>query len=152
MQRKTKLTAKKVLAFRKQLSKKLERETKRINNAYHPIIKQFLKENSPVKEGKVYELAAQPDKMIYTPKRAKRFAVYTIRPSYWDDIISIAAGGWWLNADGVPVKWVTYVLTGVSNPVRFVLSKDQTRKPHPQAHEENYQERVKNSKRHLRLK
>jgi hypothetical protein len=113
---------------RSELLKKKEEHLKIINEIYTKIVKQFIDENSPVKNHKVYELIKNGKKR----RGFKRFIIYTQEVSVFDKTdIFIRVGGWWLDNENTPTKWDTMTVMGVSNSAEFVLSENQINKKHP---------------------
>lgn len=118
---------------RNALLQKKKKQAHAINVEYDRILKEFLKENSPVEEHKVYELLTNGRKR----RGFKRYVIYDISVRFWDETIMITVGGWWLNEKDVPTKWDNMTVVGVSNFATFKLSENQTNQKHPESNDHN---------------
>jgi hypothetical protein len=119
---------------RKILLEKKESQNDLINKEYTQILKEFVKENSPVEKFKVYELVENGIKR----RGFKRIVIYDIEVAVWDkDVVMIRIGGWWLDKENVPAKWDTMTVVGVSNPAIFKLSENQLAEKHPESNDKN---------------
>ncbi len=116
------------LKERKALNKKLDAFKKGINKEYTKLTKQFVFDNSPVKEHRVYELTENGTKR----RGFKRFVIYTHDINIHGSHVMLRVGGWWLDNDSIPSKWEVMTVSGVCNPAVFVLSDNQKNKPHPE--------------------
>lgn len=122
------------LQKRNELLEKKQAFLNEVNQEYTLIIADFLQKNSPVKNNKVYELIKNGTKR----RGFKRFVIYQQDVSVMDGTdIFIRVGGWWLNEENIPTKWDTMTVLGVCNAATFVLSENQTNKPHPDAKPKN---------------
>jgi hypothetical protein len=110
-----------------------EEQVKAINVEYNRILKEFLKDNSPIEEGKVYELLENGRKR----RGFKRFIIYDQTVRMWDETLMITIGGWWLNEKDIPTKWDNMTVQGISNPAVFKISENQTALNHPKSNESN---------------
>lgn len=119
---------------RNDLLKSKEEFLKTINQGYTTIVNEFIDENSPVKNLKVYNLVENGKKR----KGFKRFVIYTQEVSVYNEKdIFIRVGGWWLNNESIPTKWDSMTVMGVSNAAVFELSENQENKNHPDKNESN---------------
>jgi hypothetical protein len=99
-----------------------------INKEYTKLVNEFINENSPVENFKVYELIKNGKKR----RGFKRFVIYKHNLTvYFKTDIFITVGGWWLDNENTPTKWDTMTVMGVSNSAEFVLSENQINKKHP---------------------
>ena len=114
---------------RKALRSKLETFKKQIDRDYTKVANDFIAANSPVKKLKVYELKENGIRR----KGFRRFIIYTQDIEVLNNSPMIRVGGWWLNDKNVPTKWDTMTVTGVGNPAKFELSKNQKAERHPES-------------------
>jgi hypothetical protein len=111
-----------------------EKHLEVINKEYSEVLKEFIKENSPVEKLKVYELIENGIKR----RGFKRIVIYDIEVAVWDnDAVMIRIGGWWLDKENVPTKWDTMTVCGVSNPAIFKLSENQENEKHPDSNDDS---------------
>jgi hypothetical protein len=115
------------LKKRKFYQDELKKFQKQVDIAYTKIVKEFISENSPVKNLKVYELLENGIKR----KGFKRFIIYTQEVNVFDKMPMIRVGGWWLDVNNIPAKWDNMTVFGVGNPAKFVLSENQEHEKHP---------------------
>lgn len=119
------MTKEEFLKTKKSLLSELEGHKKRINTQYSKAVRAYIKNNTDVKIGKVYETTVG--------RKNVRFVVYNTDIRVIDSKIGhlfINAGGWILNKESVPTKCKSFVIAGsVSNPQELTLSKDQTNHP-----------------------
>jgi hypothetical protein len=118
---------KEFLKKRKFYQDELKKFQKQVDIAYTKIVNEFIKENSPVKNLKVYELLENGIRR----KGFKRFIIYTQEVSIFSKNPMIRVGGWWLDKNNIPKKWDNMTVYGVGNPAKFVLSESQENENHP---------------------
>lgn len=113
------------LKKKNELQTKLKAFKEEINEEFTKLVKEFIKSNTHVEIGKVYEFPEKPR------KHYKRFVVYDMDTFHISDHVMIRAAGWWLDQFSVPKKWDTLTPFGVGNPDIMVLSENQKHLPHP---------------------
>ena len=114
------------------LGRKKEQEEV-INIEYSRILKEFINENSPVENHKVYELLKNGRKR----RGFKRFIIYEQTVRMWDETLMMTVGGWWLNENNIPSKWDNMTVMGVSNPAIFKISDNQIANKHAESNDDN---------------
>jgi hypothetical protein len=107
--------------IRQQFQRKLERAKKAINKDYSKVANQFIKANSPVKVGKVYDVVGRKRRGL-----SERFVVFKISISAFSHATWINAWGWRLDHNGKCAKWESYTVFGNGrNDLALTLSENQ---------------------------
>lgn len=105
------------------LKAKLDAYAEKIQQRRAKLAAKYIKQNSPVENGKVYNLVSGGIKR----RGYDRFVVFQQQARSMGGHSIVVVGGWWINKlTNKAEKWdSSAVVLGVSNPAVFKLAEDQ---------------------------